>query len=120
MPLDLKLFCEAWAQLIQTGTTTVAFEWRVPGAQLAQIMKLNPNETSDAHFLPLLRRFFCHSVICKLPDEALSETEERLAEILEDSFPRQSSPHLSKKTWPGVLTAQQGLRHSRPEIELED
>jgi hypothetical protein len=83
-------------------------------------MKLEPGETSDVHVFPILQRFFCHALISCLPDEALSETEERLAEIHEDFLPRQATHHLSKPQSSTVFTAQLGQYNPRPEIEFED
>jgi hypothetical protein len=83
-------------------------------------MKLEPQCTQEAYLLPLWQRFFCHALISSLPDDVLPEVKDRLAEILEDHFPRHGMPLVTNALEPRVFMAQQGSRHPRPEIEIEE
>ena len=96
-------------------------------------MKLEPQCTQEAYLLPLWQRFFCHALISSLPDDVLPEVKDRLAEIIEDHFPRHGMPLVTNDTKghyqtdsgsgalePRVFMAQQGSRHPRPEIEIEE
>jgi len=106
--------------MVPSGTATVAFKENVPGAEFAHILKLETQEQPGARALPVWRRFFCHALISKLPEESLPEVEQRLIEIFEDCVPQQSCGHLTTAFQPRVFLAQQGHRHPRPAIDLED
>jgi hypothetical protein len=106
--------------MISEGTTTVAFRQQVPGAQFAHILNLEFEKVNNAQTLPIWRRFFCHALISTLPEEALSEVQERIVEIFEDCSQRKASSHDIVSTFPRVFMAQQGRHDPRPEVELED
>jgi hypothetical protein len=117
----LTSLCEAFAEMIPAGTTTVAFQEHVPGAQFAHILKLESEKADDARMLPIYQKFFCHALISKLPEEALPEVGERLVEIFEDHVLRQAASQFAvSASQPRVFTAQQGKHYARPEINLED
>jgi hypothetical protein len=111
---------EAFAGITPTGTTAFAFQNHVPGAQFVHALKVDSEEANAAQMQFIWQKFFCHALISKLPDAAMSEVEERLVEIFEDYSRRQAVPGLSDNSAPRVFMAQQGRRYPRPEIELED
>jgi hypothetical protein len=116
----LALWYEAVAGMVPTGTTTVSFQDRVPGAQFAHVLKLEPEKTDAAQTRVIWQKFFCHALISRLPEVALPEAEERLVEIFEDYVPKRAAPNVAGTLSPQVLIAEQGRRHPRPEIELEE
>lgn len=112
---------EAFAGLIPTGTTAVAFQNQVPGGRFAHVLKLDSEEPSAAQMQSMWHRLFCHTLVSTLPEEALPEAEERLVEIFEDYVARVTpSQGLASTSRPRAFMAQEGRHYPRPEIELED
>jgi hypothetical protein len=112
---------EAFSGLIPTGTTAVAFQDRIPGAQIAHVLRLDSEDASAAQMQSIWQKFFCHALISVLPEQALPEAEERLAEICQDYAARTAqSQDLTSPAHLGVFMAQQGQHYPRPEIDLED
>lgn len=107
--------------MVPEGTTTVAFNERVPGAHFSHVVKLESGRVNDAQMLPIWQRFLCHALVSKLPENALTEVEQRLVEIWEDHTMALAPTHnISSTLGAQMFVAQQGRHYPRPEIELED